>query len=187
MSDLGSKALIWARGKVGQQVGKGECWDLANQALKNAGARSSADYGPVGPDDDYIWGNEVLLKDAQPGDILQFRDYVMITKTITEVTFADKSGWVDEKEVEVDHPHHTAIVSMNRGNSILTILEQNQNGNHEEVRTSSLRWNSSDPTTTEEHKYIKRSDNGKSEMATVKTTVKVTVRGAIWAYRPQAQ
>jgi len=95
MADLGPTVLNWANGQIGRQVGAGECWDLADRALKSAGAKSSADYGLTGPDDDYIWGNPVQFKDALPGDILQFRDYVMTTKTVIDVTFGDGAGWND--------------------------------------------------------------------------------------------
>ena len=32
-STVNQKALVWARGKLGQKVGRGECWDLADRAL----------------------------------------------------------------------------------------------------------------------------------------------------------
>ena len=54
MSDnatINQKVLIWARGKKGQQVGAGECWDLADRALRHAGAQSST---TTGKNDDYI-------------------------------------------------------------------------------------------------------------------------------------
>ncbi|CAM5790840.1 hypothetical protein ACFOHU_01435 [Ottowia pentelensis] len=187
MAYLGPTVLNWANGQIGKQVGAGECWDLADRALKNAGAKSSADYGPTGPDDDYIWGTEVQLKDSQPGDILQFRDYVMKTKTVIDVTFADDSGWDNESETEIGHPHHTAILSRNQAGGVLAVLEQNHGGHHEKVRSTSIRWTDSNPPPTTVHKSMKRQDNGKMEMATVKTTVEISITGTITAYRPQAR
>ena len=73
---LNQKVVKWAVGKIGQSVGAGECWDLANSALLQAGAGSSADFGPMGDDADYVWGTPIPdLKDVIPGDILQYRDY----------------------------------------------------------------------------------------------------------------
>ena len=88
MATLNAKVLQWASAQVGKQIGAGECWDLANSALGQAGAGTSSDFGPMGADDDYIWGDEVALKDALPGDILQYRDYEMTTTTTT-----DPSAW----------------------------------------------------------------------------------------------
>jgi len=187
MADLGPTVLNWANGQIGRQVGAGECWDLADRALKSAGAKSSADYGLTGPDDDYIWGNPVQFKDALPGDILQFRDYVMTTKTVIDVTFGDGAGWNDESEVEIERPHHTAILSSNQGKGAITVLEQNHGGHHEKVRSTPMRWidSASPPTTI--RKPMKRQDNGKMETATVTTTVEISITGAITAYRPQAK
>lgn len=71
-----------ARSDLGHRVGHGECWDLADRALRDAGARSST---TTGRNDDYVWGDPVALNAVTPGDILQFRNYVVITKTKTEV------------------------------------------------------------------------------------------------------
>src|SRR4051794_25684175 len=54
---------------IGQKVGRGECWDLPDDALKFAKAKTPNDLGQ----DLYVWGDEIKnLADAQPGDILQF-------------------------------------------------------------------------------------------------------------------
>jgi hypothetical protein len=76
---LSETIIIWSRSKAGQQVGAGECWDLANQALKKAHALSSEDLGPMDADADYVWGAPVQLKDVIPGDVLQFRDFSITT------------------------------------------------------------------------------------------------------------
>ena len=79
MSETTSQKVVnWARAQLGKQVRTGECWDLADSALKQAGAKSSGDLGPMDADADYVWGDEVTdLKDVQPGDILQFRDFTI--------------------------------------------------------------------------------------------------------------
>ena len=54
---------------LGKQVGTGTCWDLPNEALKHAGAKIPAELGDL-----YVWGTLIpSLRDAQPGDILQFK------------------------------------------------------------------------------------------------------------------
>jgi hypothetical protein len=183
---LNQKVILWASGKLGQHVGAArECWDLANSALKQAGASTSSDFGPTGDDDDYVWGDEVSdLKDVIAGDILQYRDYVQTTATTTDVTFSDDSGWVDDPSVDISHGHHTSIVSRNPGNGALTVLEQNDMGNHETVKSTQMRWKDAATKTTTTKKMMKRQDTGKMEWATVIVTVDVTVTGTIKAYRP---
>lgn len=61
-----------AHSHMGPQVGRGECWGLADQALKQVGARSST---TVGKDDDYVWGISIDPHHVTPGDILQLRDH----------------------------------------------------------------------------------------------------------------
>jgi hypothetical protein len=181
------KVLIWALGRVGRNTGIGECWDLANGALTSAGAGTSADFGPTGANDDYIWGDEVPdLKDALPGDILQYRDYVQTTSTTTEVTFEDESGTRDTVAPSIEHLHHTAIVKASAGDGALTVLEQNHGGNKEPVKSTAIRWKNAATKTTETKKKMKRGDNGKIEMAKVTVTVNVTVTGTIKAFRPKA-
>ena len=185
---LNQKVVIWASGKLGQQVGAGECWDLANSALLQAGAGTSADFGPTGDDADYVWGTPVPdLKDVIPGDILQYRDYEMTTTTKTDVTFADGTGWVDDLAPVISHPHHTSIVSINSGNGNLTVYEQNDQGHHEKVKSTPIRWKDAATTKTTTTKMMTRQDNKKSEMATVIVTFDVSVTGTLKAYRPKVK
>ncbi len=154
---LNQKVVKWAAGKIGQSVGAGECWDLANSALLQAGAGGSADFGPTGDDADYVWGTPVPdLKDVIPGDILQYRDYEMTTTTKTDVTFADGTGWVDDLSPVISHPHHTSIVSVNSGNGDLTVLEQNDNNHHEPVKSTAIRWKDAVTTKTTTKKMMTR-------------------------------
>ena len=72
---LSDRVLAFARQRIGQVQGDGECFTLADDALRNAGAKSAADFGKVGPDIDYVWGQAVTRAGLQPGDIIQMRDY----------------------------------------------------------------------------------------------------------------
>lgn len=127
MSETTNQQVVnWARAQKGKQVRKGECWDLADAALRQAGAKSSADLGPMDEDADYVWGNSVSdLKDVQAGDILQFRDFTVTTTTETETRYADGSSTIDTTESSFTRPHHTAIVSEVMSGGQLKILEQN--------------------------------------------------------------
>lgn len=95
------KIMVWAKGRVGKQVGRGECWDLGEEALKQAGAMTSNDLNPgvdqsTFEDLDYVWGDEITnLKDVQRGDILQIRDHLITTITVTEIAFTDGSTVVE--------------------------------------------------------------------------------------------
>ena len=67
---LGDDVVAYARSKLGQKVGNGECTSLAVDALRQCHARRP---DPVMG----IWGDEVKsLRDLQPGDILQFEEAI---------------------------------------------------------------------------------------------------------------
>lgn len=57
------QVVSFAIQRLGKQVGDGECWTLAAEALKAAGAQ---------PPRGYVFGQELPLEEARPGDILQF-------------------------------------------------------------------------------------------------------------------
>ena len=103
--DLNLKVLEFAREHVGQKVGNGECWTLANDALKAAGAKGA---------DGYTFGRE--LRDGEPalpGDIVQF----------TSVRLEHANGsWQT-----LGHPNHTAVVVQAEGD-VYQVLHQNMGG-----------------------------------------------------------
>jgi hypothetical protein len=70
---LNQKVLEFARGQVDKQVGTGECWDLAEDAVTQAGGESSKTLtgvkGKAFESADYKWGIEVKLDTAQPGEV----------------------------------------------------------------------------------------------------------------------
>ena len=91
---------------MGKQVGNGECWTLAHNALAAAGAKRPGQELGV-----YVFGTAVALQDARAGDILQFQN----------VKFVSPSGaWQMFGQ-------HTAIVTGRSGNTI-QIIHQNVNG-----------------------------------------------------------
>jgi hypothetical protein len=188
---IGQKVVTYARGKLGRFVGpRGECSDLADAALKDAGASRLADLQTVTEDGDYVWGDEVQPKDAAPGDIIQFRDFVM-TKTTTTLTITKDSRQTTTaratQEETVKRPHHTAIVESNNGDGSMTILEQNiqRPGSTKLVKKvfrNTMRWKDSSDRPV---KKLTQAKGGGSVEVT--TTVSYSVEGTIWVYHPKAK
>src|SRR5262245_29586607 len=107
----GQKIVTWAQGQMGKTVGAGECWDLAEQALKNAGTKTSTDLGDIGPDDDYIWGDTIDIKNVESGDILQIRDHEQTITTELTYTFKDGTEGEESSYETLGRPHHTSIIN----------------------------------------------------------------------------
>jgi hypothetical protein len=177
--NINQQVVTWSAGKVGQQLGRGECWDLADGALKAAGANSST---TTGSDDDYVWGTAVAMTQVIPGDILQFRDYSVTTKTTTRVTFDDDS-WSEDTQTDTDErEHHTAVVSRALSPFALEIFEQNAPPAGRKVQRHVLATKGGTSKTTE-HKSVKDS-SGKLRPARIDTTIEVQISGKLWVYRP---
>jgi hypothetical protein len=101
---VSQKIVSFCDKHIGKKVGKGECWDLAKEALDFSGAKWTSPYE---------FGKIVSpKKDAVlPGDIIQFEN--------VKIVYPDKS-W---KEL----PHHTAIIYKVISPGHFTIAEQNSN------------------------------------------------------------
>jgi hypothetical protein len=106
------RVVDFARSKLGQQVGNGECWTLAYQALDAAGAKRPGQDGLTV----YQFGDVVALGQLKPGDVLQFEN-VNFKHTNANGSWYSSS-----------YPHHTAIVAAVAGTRI-TLLNQNVGGN----------------------------------------------------------
>src|SRR4051812_49312904 len=65
--ELNKKIIDFVNSKMNKTVGRGECWDLAAQALNTTGASWDKNFG---------FGKEIHLKKdcIYPGDIMQFED-----------------------------------------------------------------------------------------------------------------
>src|SRR5438105_4789346 len=93
---LNDKVLKFAEASVGKQVGNGECWTLADEALADAGARRPGRDG-LGV---YVFGRELKSDEAVlPGDIVQFSD----------ARFESRAGAI------AVIPQHTAVVTKRDG------------------------------------------------------------------------
>lgn len=99
------RIVAFVREHMGQPVGRGECWDLAAQALIAAGAKWDGNYGfgrKVDPE------REPVL----PGDIVQFE----------RVEFR----WEEGRDVHtIRMPHHTAVVLEVKATGTYVIAQQN--------------------------------------------------------------
>ena len=162
-ASLADQIVSFPRQRRGQRVGDGECFTLADRALRNAGAKSAGQYGTVVPDADYVWGTAVTLADVRRGDVIQFRDY----RYDREVETRGSGGAVVTEEDFQERPHHTAIVESVGGNGAITVLEQNSPTGGPVVRSqlffSNGNWSEGNRTTT------------------------VKVQGTFWFYRPEAR
>jgi hypothetical protein len=104
---------------IGKKVGRGECWDLAHDALTlvNAAWDHQYIYGKVvNPETDTIY----------PGDIIQF-EKVTIKYTQGTSTFTES------------YPHHTAIVYEVTAPGVYRIAHQNNGFSGKKVGISSIR------------------------------------------------
>jgi len=156
-SQLEASVLAFARAHLGQVLGTGQCAELANLALTASGARSFYDYSGVTKGDDYVWGLPIDVRDARPGDVLQFKDYAFVARTRTP-------GGEDADEMDADH--HTAIVEENR-NGLIAAIDQNDGETPAVRRAIYYAYPGTYPA-----------DAGNS-------VVSVQVTGSLHAYRPQ--
>ena len=159
---VADQVVGYAQRQRGTRVGDGECFTLADRALRAAHARSASDYGSITPTADYVWGTSVTLANLQPGDVVQFRDYSYKREDVTETASSTKT--VERTE---GRPHHTAIVQSVDGNGAVTVLEQNSPA-RSGVRRAQLFFAS------------RSSKSGD-------TTTTITVSGTARFYRPEAR
>ena len=105
LPELNARIVAYALEQEGHKVDRGECWDLAAQALNQAGANWDGFYGFGRA---YDRRKEAIL----PGDIMQFEGVTMETRT--------KGGME-----RFSFGKHTAIVIAVRGPGKVTIAHQN--------------------------------------------------------------
>ena len=123
----------WSESKMGQQVGDGECWTLANEALKAIGTKaSSMGREACMSSQSYVHGALIYsyipatspypdprggIREASVarGDILQ----------LLSAHFKSKDG---RSEKWAGAPDHTAVVVGVEPNDVLSVVEQNIGG-----------------------------------------------------------
>jgi myosin tail region-interacting protein MTI1 len=111
LPELNRKVLQFAEDHLGKQVGNGECWTLAAEALMYVGASRPGSKGvAVNQFGRKLNVGETIL----PGDVVQFEKAKFVHKS--------KRGASSQTM-----PHHTAIVAGIDGKRI-TLLHQNFGG-----------------------------------------------------------
>lgn len=116
---LNQKILDYTTSVVGKKVARGECWDLANEALTRVNAKWDGDfkYGkPIDPLKDNIY----------PGDLIQFENVVLKY---------DKGG----RHFKESMAHHTAIVYRVIAKGEYQIAHQNTGQHGRKVGISELK------------------------------------------------
>jgi signal peptidase I len=117
---LNKKILEYVDSVIGQQVDRGECWDLAYQAL----TRINAEW-----DGKYKYGRELKRKEKiEPGDVIQFKD-VKVRYQVGNTVYSETMA------------HHTAIVYRVLENDILELAHQNTGFSGKTVGLSKLNLN----------------------------------------------
>lgn len=127
------KVVKFCKDHLGKKVGEGECVNLAEAALKYAGAKPRTAFKESPNNGDFVWGELVYtleIKDnsqketkvakmsIQPGDVIQFRDARFKGRNLRGFPI-----------YETACPHHTSIVlAVKKEKNVLTVLEQNVNG-----------------------------------------------------------
>ena len=162
-ASMADQIVGFPRRHRGERVGDGECFTLADRALRNAGARSARDYGDVSPNVDYVWGTSVNLSDLRAGDVIQFRGY----RFDREIVAHNADGSTTTTNDFQERPHHTAIVESVGANGAVIVLEQNSPAGSPVVRNQLFL------------------SGGTREGGGQSTTI--TVQGTFWFYRPQAR
>jgi len=188
---LNAKVKSDADASVGNPVvGSGECYDLVDALLAKAGAKSAPDFGKITANANYEWGTKIRLDDVKGGDVLQFRNHkiTIVTVRVTRRTKPDRS-WRETTETTTEthvRPHHTAVVSSNNRDGTLTVIEQHVKDPDTGELSSVIRQNT---LYVHDRKSPPVEESRQEGDITVdeKTTVKITVSGKIWAYRPQTQ
>jgi hypothetical protein len=103
--ELNQKIIVFVNSKLNKKVGRGECWDLAAEALNITGAVWDKKYG---------FGREIKSTSecVFPGDIIQFEQ--------VEVMYENKGTFYVE-----NMEHHTAIIFKVKEKGNFILAEQN--------------------------------------------------------------
>jgi hypothetical protein len=128
---IGQKMADFCKANLGKQVGDGDCYDLAAQALKAAGAKPRFIFKDHPEKGDYVWGTLIYSREVedgkpketatvtqiQPGDVIQFRN----------ARFQGRRPGGGKYSLTAKH--HTAVVHevRNKG-TVVVVLHQNWGG-----------------------------------------------------------
>lgn len=123
---FGNGVASWAEASIGRQVGNGECWTLAQEAIEKSShgfAMSSQGYTHGAVVYHAIGGASAPLAyndSIRRGDILQFKNGKFETRNSQGVVVSTST---------VGMPDHTSVVtSVSENNRVVDILQQNVGG-----------------------------------------------------------
>jgi hypothetical protein len=104
---LNNEIIKYVKTNISKKVGRGECWDLAAEALNTVGAKWDGDYG---------FGRVVNLgkECVYPGDVIQFTD-------VTVMYQKDNSIFTEQMQ------QHTAIIYTVKTPKEFVLADQNTN------------------------------------------------------------
>jgi hypothetical protein len=124
--DVNKKVIEYVRQVIGERIGRGECWDLADQALTFAGAQ----FDKSSRKTIYIFGKlyDPEKEAIYPGDLIQFEG----------VAVSYKRGNMTYTE---NYKHHTAIVYQVNPDKSLQLAHQNTSFGGRKVELSDLDLN----------------------------------------------
>ena len=116
--ELNKKIVSLVKSKIGKKVGRGECWDLAAEALNSVAANW---------DGSYNFGRIVSVEKecVYPGDIIQFEGVEVEYKKGNTIYWEDLS-------------HHTAIVYEVKEKGSYVMAEQNTSAGGKKVTLNPL-------------------------------------------------
>ncbi len=102
---LNKSIIAFVKTKIGKKVGKGECWDVAAEALNSVNAKW---------DGSYKFGKEVNYKKdcVFPGDIMQFEGVTLKYQVGSKI-------YMEQLQ------HHTAVIYEVKGKEELVMADQN--------------------------------------------------------------
>ncbi len=120
---INQQIIHYVDGVIGKQVNRGECWDLADEALTKSGAKfdKSTEKTLYIFGEEYNPGRENIL----PGDIVQFE----------KVTVKYQEG---NRIMTESYAHHTAIVYEVLNNREIRLAHQNTSRTGKKVGISTL-------------------------------------------------
>jgi hypothetical protein len=115
---LNKQIVSFVKSKLNKKVGRGECWDLAAEALNSVGAKW---------DHDFAFGRPVDIKKecVYPGDIMQFEG--------VEVEYRDKNTFYSEQ-----YDQHTAVIFEVKDKESFVMAEQNTSSHGKKVSLNGL-------------------------------------------------
>jgi hypothetical protein len=120
---INKKVIEYVETVLGETVGRGECWDLADQALTVSGA----EFNKSSKKTIYIYGQQYNPEKEAilPGDLIQFEG-VRVSYTSGNMTFTE------------NYKHHTAIVYQINPDQSLKLAHQNTSFGGRKVEISDL-------------------------------------------------